>query len=349
MKKKVKGAIMKDIYHGKGKIIIVFGALFLTVSILLALIFFAGKKSYEVRFELNGGTLLSGSLEQRVTQGQDAIPPNVVKDGAYLRGWSESYKRVTKDIVVEAVWEYETTPGIVYATSENQNFAEVLSVYKYLKGEVYLGGYFNDKKVLGILDEAFAGCEEITKVYLLEGLISIGDRAFADCISLTEIEIPETVTRLGDGVLSGCTSLEKLVLHKGLQKIGADAFKGCSLLIEIEMPETVTRLEDGAFSGCTSLESVTLNEGLLEIGAGVFEDCIGLKEIVIPASVVKIDADAFANCEGLVIKTMIPIEEMPEGWENGWPGNAIVEWFEKTADEEPSTDGEEREIEDGGN
>ena len=294
---------MKDIYRGKEKIIIVFGVLFLTVSILLALIFFAGKKSYEVRFELNGGILLSGSLEQRVTQGQDAIPPNVAKDGAYLRGWSESYKRVTRDIVVEAVWEYETTPGIVYATSENQNYAEVLSVYKQLKGEVYLGGYFNDKKVLGILDEAFIGCESVTKVYLLEGLISIGDRAFADCISLVEIEIPETVTRLGEGVLSGCTALEKLVLH----------------------------------------------EGLVKIGAGAFEGCVGLKEIVIPASVEKIDADAFAGCEGLVIKTMIPIEEMPEGWAEGWQGSATVEWFEKTADEESSPEDEESELEDGGN
>ena len=82
----------------KLKIIITFGILFLAVSILLALIFFAGKKSYVVTFDLNGGMLLSGSLEQHITQGQDATPPVVVKDGAYLRSWSASYKKITKNM-----------------------------------------------------------------------------------------------------------------------------------------------------------------------------------------------------------------------------------------------------------
>ena len=97
---------MKNKYQGRLKIIIVFGILFLLVAVLLMLIFLEGKKSYTVEFDLDGGTLLGGSLEQRVIQGQDAIPPSVVKDGAFLRGWSTSYRRITKDVVIKAVWEY---------------------------------------------------------------------------------------------------------------------------------------------------------------------------------------------------------------------------------------------------
>ena len=244
---------MKNKYKGRFKILITFGILFLVVSILLALIFFDSKKTYTVEFDLDGGTLLSGSLEQRVLQGQDAIPPSVVKDGAYLRGWSTSYKRVTRDIVVEAVWEYETTAGIIYTDSENQNFTEIAGSYPYLHGEVYLGAYFNEKKVLGILDGAFSNQTGITKIYLLNGLISIGNEAFSGCGALTEIEIPETVTVIGKYAFRDCYSIEKITLHEGLLTIGARAFEDCGALAEVFIPESVTTIEAYAFAGCDNL------------------------------------------------------------------------------------------------
>ena len=134
---------------GKSRIIITFSILFTAVAVLLVLIFFAGKKTYVVQFDLDGGTLISGSLEQHVTRGQDATPPVAVKDGAFLHSWSASHRRVTKDMVITAVWEYETTSGVIYYTDDNQNFAEITGAYKHIYGEVYLGAYFNEKKVLG--------------------------------------------------------------------------------------------------------------------------------------------------------------------------------------------------------
>lgn len=244
---------MKNKYRGRFKILLAFGILFLVVSILLTLIFLEGKKTYTVEFDLDGGTLLGGSLEQRVLQGQDAIPPSVVKDGAYLRGWSASYRRVTKDLVIKAVWEYETTAGIVYADGENQNYVEIEGAYEFLRGEVYLGAYFNEKKVLGILDGAFADCRGITKVYLLDGLIKIGRGAFENCTALAEIEIPETVTHVGKYAFRNCSSLETLTLNEGLLGIGEGAFENCTTLTEIFLPESVTTIEAGAFRGCENL------------------------------------------------------------------------------------------------
>lgn len=279
---------------GKSKIIITFSILFLAVAVLLILIFFAGKRTYVVRFDLDGGTLISGSLEQHITQGQDATPPVVVKDGAFLHSWSASPRRVTKDMVIKAVWEYETTSGIEYVTSEDQNYAEVLKAYKYLNGEVYLGAYYNEKKVLGIRERAFSGCTSITKIYLLDGLIHIGQEAF-----------------------SGCTALR-----------------------EIEIPETVTHIDNGAFRGCNSLETVILNEGLVSIGTNAFSGCTGLKEIILPTSIETIDSGAFALCGSLIIKTTLSEDEKPEGWEDGWSGNAQVVWnsIDALPDEEPDAD-----------
>ena len=244
---------MKTKYRGRFKILLVFGILFLLVSVLLTLIFLEGKKTYTVEFDLDGGTLLGGSLEQRVMQGQDAIPPSVVKDGAYLRGWSTSYRRITKDVVIKAIWEYETTAGIVYTNGENQNYVEIERAYEFLRGEVYLGAYFNEKKVLGILDGAFFNQKGITRVYLLNGLISIGNEAFSGCSALTKIEIPETVTRIGKYAFRDCYDLEELTLNEGLLSIGERAFEDCVALTEVFIPESVTVIEASAFAGCDNL------------------------------------------------------------------------------------------------
>ena len=244
---------MQNKYKGRMKILIVFGLLFLIVSVLLMLIFLDSKKTYTVQFDPNGGTVLSGSLEQRVLQGQDAVPPSVVMDGAVLRGWSTSYRRITKNVVIEAVWEYETTAGIIYTESENQNFTEIQGSYPHLRGEIYLDAFFNEKKVLGILDGAFANQTQITKVYLLDGLLAIEKEAFSGCTALTEIKIPDTVMFLGEGTFSGCESLEKLTLSEGLLEIGTLAFENCTALTEVIIPESVTVIEENAFAGCTNL------------------------------------------------------------------------------------------------
>jgi hypothetical protein len=306
---------MKTKHPGKLKIIIVFGVLFLLISVLLTLIFLDGKKTYTVRFELDGGTLLGGSLEQRVMQGQDAIPPSVVKEGAFLRGWSSSYRRITRDIVIEAVWEYETTAGIIYNDDENQNFTEIVGAFPHLRGEIYLGAYYNEKKVLGIRDKVFANQTEITKVYLLDGLYSIGSEAFAGCTKLTEIEIPETVMYLGIGAFRNCSSLETLTLNEGLLILDTGAFEGCTSLTEVVLPEGMTTLRAGAFAGCTSLTEVFLPDTLLTIEDG-----------------------AFKGCENFVIKTTLPREEWPAGWADSWLDDAPVEIVEKEELEEDEED-----------
>ncbi len=223
----------------KSKLIIVLVVEFLAIAAMLVLIFFAGKRSYTVTFDLNGGTLLSGETIQRVTQGQNASPPTVAKDGCYFLQWSGSYRQVTKDLVLKAVWEYETTPGIDYVSTEDSNYCEIVSCYPGLTGEVYIGAYHNDKKVLGIREGAFAGCEGITSVYLLDGIIEIGNGAFSGCTNLKTIELPSTLTRLGEGVFEDCINLETVKLPENLVEIGDNAFAGCQSLTKIILPKSL--------------------------------------------------------------------------------------------------------------
>ena len=254
----------------KIKIGILLGAEFLAIAIILLLIFFAGKKSYTVTFDLDGGTLIAGDIEQRITQGHDANPPQAAKAGHYFLKWSGSYKKITGDVTLKAIWEYETTPGIEYADAENANYTEIVGAFKHLNGDVYIGAYHNEIKVLGIRENAFADCKEITAIYLLDGILRIESGAFQNCIAMENIDLPETTTYIGDYAFAGCESLTEVVLPEDLKILGDFAFANCTSLERIVIPEGVTQIGENAFAGCESLTEVILPETLEKVGADAF-------------------------------------------------------------------------------
>ena len=63
-----------------------------------------GPKSHEVRFELNGGELVSGELLQEIQDGESAEAPQVKREGYEFKGWSEDLDGVKKNMVVVAQW-----------------------------------------------------------------------------------------------------------------------------------------------------------------------------------------------------------------------------------------------------
>lgn len=60
-------------------------------------------KAYEVEFDVNGGTLVSGDLTQTVDVGENATVPVVEKDGMTL-AWNGSYSNIQSDEVITAQW-----------------------------------------------------------------------------------------------------------------------------------------------------------------------------------------------------------------------------------------------------
>ena len=319
------------------KLAIIFGVEFIAVAVVLLLIFFAGKKSYTVTFDLNGGTHLGGDLVQEVMQGGNATPPSTAKDGCYLHSWSASYKQITRDITIRAIWEYETTVGIEYSTDRdgyNSNYCEITGSFSQLRGDVYLGAYHDGKKILGIRENAFNGRDGIDNIYMLDGIISIGKGAFANCTSLESIVLPNTIAVIEDGAFENCTSLKSITLPATLEKIGIGAFRGCTSLEEViflsetkqvivedetpedkpehkskkdEEPEPVETYEyaplksvsDSAFEGCTSLKRVVLPPMLENIGNQTFMGCESLEEILVPDTVKSVGDQSFYGCSKL--------------------------------------------------
>jgi hypothetical protein len=270
----------------KIKLGIILGVEFIAITVILILIFFSGKKTYTVKFDLNGGTLISGELVQTVSQGKSATAPTVAKDGCYLHSWSTSFKNVTKDIVVKAVWEWEDkvatgneiSIGFEYTSAENMDYCEIVKAYEYLYGDVYVSAHRDNKIILGIQGAklskneqgedvrvgAFYNLDLITNIYMLDGMIYIGDYAFAECDNLESVELPGTLKVLGEGAFMNCTSLERVVFPDDLEVIPAYAFAGCTSLKEIVIPASVKKIDQSAFVGCTALESIVFETDEIE-------------------------------------------------------------------------------------
>ena len=324
----------------KTKLIIILAVEFVAIIAVLALIFFAGKKVHTVTFDLNGGILISGDLEQRVTQGQHASPPSVAKYGHYLRGWSGSYKSVTRDVTVKAIWEYETSPGIEYSFEDHVNYCEISGSFSEIQGEVYIGAYYNDRQVLGIQagafkdrtgitavhlldgilaieDEAFSGCENLEVIEIPSTVVRIGDRAFENCTSLKEIILPESLKTIESGAFYGCTSLEKITFNDNLKTIGDSAFAGCEALTEVKIPESVKTVGVTAFQGCQALETLEISEGVESIGHYAFSGCEKLTEVTLPESLTKLGNKVF-NTPSLTVNLYFSEDEIPEGFDKEW-------------------------------
>jgi len=144
----------------------------------------------------------------------------------------------------------------------------------------------------------------ITKVFIEDGVTSIGDYAFEDCSGLTSITIPNSVTSIGDYAFQNCSGLTSITIPNSVTSIGNFAFYWCSGLTSITIPNSVTSIEYGAFQGCSGLTSVTIPNSVTSIGDGAFSGCSGLTSITIPNSVTSIGNFAFSECSSLTSITI---------------------------------------------
>ena len=96
----------------------------------------------------------------------------------------------------------------------------------------------------------------VAKLYMSDGLTSIGGEAFLYFENLVYVTIPETVTYIGELAFAACEKLSYLCIPKGVESIVG-----------------------GAFYGCTSLTTLIISESVNSIGTNAFYYCVGLKDI----------------------------------------------------------------------
>ena len=150
-----------------------------------------------------------------------------------------------------------------------------------------------------IVDGAFEGCENLSKVSLVGSVSSVGEDAFKDCLGLMYVEYGDYITEVKADAFYMCHRLVEVKLGKSVKTIGARAFENCADLKTIVFSEKLEKIGNSAFSNCDSLTNVVIPDKVEKIGNSAFFDCDGLKSIAIGNSVASIGEFAFRSCGNL--------------------------------------------------
>lgn len=170
----------------------------------------------------------------------------------------------------------------------------------------------------------FAGCLNLERVILHEGVTVIGNATFHNCPKLKELGDTSGVKILGAYAFAGCSSLESISLPaltglSGTTTVaGAKAFMDCTSLTKVELPAftamanymfqnctalvsmDLSKIATGkygtySFDGCTALTSVALNPAATKLANYFFSGCTSLKEIALPETMTEIAQSMFEN------------------------------------------------------
>ncbi|MGM9562639.1 MAG: leucine-rich repeat protein [Faecousia sp.] len=125
------------------------------------------------------------------------------------------------------------------------------------------------------------------------GTVGIANQAFSGCVELTGVTIPGSVRRISEFAFYNCSSLAGVTIGNGVTIVDTSAFNNCSSLTSVTLPNSVTGIGDYAFSGCTSLTDVVIPDSVTYIDNVAFRGCSSLADIHIPDSVTYIGGGVF--------------------------------------------------------
>lgn len=166
--------------------------------------------------------------------------------------------------------------------------------------------------ITSIGNNAFLGYEHMTVINLPNSLTKIGNDAFYGCEELKQIKLPDNVKTIGNCAFSVCTSLETAELSESLTTIGEAAFQDCTSLREVKLKGNLNTIKEFAFSSCENLSQINLPASLSNIGEHAFIKCSKLGKIIIPGKIKTIKDSAFIECASL---SEVVISEGVEGIE----------------------------------
>lgn len=172
--------------------------------------------------------------------------------------------------------------------------------------------YIVPNSVLGISNDAFNGCSNLTTLTIPNSVTNIGTAAFKKCTNLTSLVISENITSIDTNLFKGCTNLKTITIPSKITNLTVDMFDGCVNLNSIIVDENNSKFktEDGVLfdKGKTSIivypakktqSSYTVPDSVVSIGANSFLNCKDLSTIIIPRSVTSIEKGAFQGCTNL--------------------------------------------------
>ena len=166
--------------------------------------------------------------------------------------------------------------------------------------------YFDKKYTGDIVIPSTVTTKKNGAVY---NVTSIESNAFSNCTEMTSLTIPNSITNIGNRIVTGCSNLVSIVLEEGNPTY--DSRENCNAIIETasnrlttgckvsKIPNGITTIGIGAFQNCASLTSISIPNRVTTIGESAFQGCTGLTSIIIPDGVTSLGSDVISGCSGL--------------------------------------------------
>lgn len=161
----------------------------------------------------------------------------------------------------------------------------------------------------------YSGNIVIPETVMREGVtytvVGVDDDAFEKCPEITSLSIPKSITRVSGRHFRNLNA----IYINDLAAWCKMNFDGCSLfgflndktelylkgikVVDMVIPKGVTAISDSAFSYYKGLNSVVIGNDVKEIGENAFSACENLTNLTIGNSVTAIGEDAFDCCSNL--------------------------------------------------
>lgn len=293
-----------------------------------------GTGAYHVEvIDYDGKTLSEAYLDKSDVF---TLPDAPVHDRLVFDGWSSPEEIIdgaitigNSDVIIVA--KYHTVSGatefdveMTLATDLTFTFRSVITptsidwgdgktdstlTHKYTApGEYTIKAYgiksiASGSSVGGVVVSGSSGNEmyKIKRVFLAEGVTSIGTYAFLNCRNLTSITLPGSLIRINNYAFSGCYNLSVIAI-----------------------PDKVTIIGQYAFAYCYSLRCVNISKSMTYIGSYAFNANYRFTSITIPDNVTSIRANAFSNCYNLKVYDFSKHTKVPTLSSNGITGQNLT-------------------------
>lgn len=173
------------------------------------------------------------------------------------------------------------------------------------RGQVTIPSIVNGFKVKRIAEHAFEKCD-VSSVIIPEGVTVIKENAFSGCQGLTKVTLPNSLTSIEQNAFWG-TKLSSIYIPQFVSFIASRSFPSSPQTIEVDKKNKNYDSREGCnaiietssntlISGCSNSR---IPNTVSAIGDWAFDNCIGISEITIPSNIKSIGYGAFRLCSNL--------------------------------------------------
>jgi hypothetical protein len=205
-------------------------------------------------------------------------------------------------------------------TYTNTNGTITITGYTGPGGDVVIPATIDGLLVTGIGDGAFYSLPSLTGITIPDVVTNLGDWAFASCGNLARLAIGKGITTIKGGYEKGtwgtfmwCSSLTRIEIPDTVTRIGDGVVHLGGAL--------------GAFYGCSSLTNVTIGKGLAYLGAGAFNYCNNLPGVFFRGNAPTLGIDYFGE-DSFHPDELVTLYYLTgtTGWSSTYAGRPTMLW-----------------------